>query len=161
MSNRLTLTPEIAAQVVEAFRAGADHALAAKYAGVERRTLSKWIQVGREDPDRCELRAALAREVARAEAEAELRAIKAAFPLEGELSPKDAQGWLERRYAAKYARQQTTVLLDNAIDAKITALQAQFASRPQILAEVLGVLAGDAPQPPIQLPPLQLTETTS
>lgn len=97
------LTPELQRRLVEAMRAGVSKEVAARYAGISRSTLHRWLSLADVDVRFRELK----EELERAEAEAEVHAaaiLRRAMPDDW----RAAVAFLERRHRGRWSKHAPT-----------------------------------------------------
>ena len=95
------LTPQLAAKLAEIIASGVTYAVAAKYVGISRATLHRWLERGRKKGSGAFRQ--LRRDVGRALAQAELRAVLV-IQKAGAKQWQAAAWFLERRWPHRWGR---------------------------------------------------------
>jgi transposase len=105
------LTAELQRRLCDALRAGNHLEVAARYAGISRPTLHRWLSEAREDgadPSLIELRAA----VRKAEADAEVHAVGVVRKAIAQGDWRAALAYLERRHPQRWRRREPVAPLE-------------------------------------------------
>jgi hypothetical protein len=96
------LTPEITLNIAMSILEGNFRNVAAKRHGVGLRTLTRWLNLGKEYPDG--VYGEFWRTIVEAEAEAELSCVAAIVRAGKTEDPKHLQWWLERKFPERWGR---------------------------------------------------------
>ena len=138
-------TPGLAAELCKHLRDGVPFRIAAEVVGVDEKTVRRWIYRGKAEPE-VEPYASFSVEARRARAEGMHKwatlARKQALDGDGAM----LRFILERQYPSVWGEKiqlRVQEALEGEVDAVIDRVMSHFATRPELLSEILGVIAGD------------------
>jgi transposase len=130
------LTAELQRRLCDALRAGNHLEVAARYAGISRPTLHRWLSEAREDgadPSLIELRAA----VSKAEADAEVHAVGVVRKAIAQGDWRAALAYLERRHPQRWRRREPAAAPDAGAPAGAGDLDISDPTTRALLSELL------------------------